>query len=452
VPPAALPSSSAADNPEMTYPETLEYLYSRLPVFHRIGAAAYKPGLGRTIQLLESVGNPQYTFKSIHIAGTNGKGSSSHSLASVLQEAGYKTGLYTSPHLFDFRERIRINGRMIPENRVIEKVAAWKSLTEQLEPSFFELTVALAFDFFAEEQVDFAVIEVGMGGRLDSTNVITPELSLITNIGFDHQQFLGDTLPQIAFEKAGIIKSGVPVIISEALEETASVFTQKASDENSAVYFAGMRYEVADGGFQDGKRLAHVRDKKTDKIDSFRLSLGGNYQMKNLCGILASVEMLREKGFRISEESLHSGLEKVKENTGLRGRWDVLRQKPLLVCDTAHNEDGIREVVAQLNEIPCRNLWMVWGMVNDKEHAKVISLLPRKARMLACQPDIPRALSAAAMHQMLEQSGFKSTLIENVGDAIAHCLSIARPEDVIFIGGSTFTVASIPEKFFSEQA
>lgn len=434
----------------MTYQETLEYLYARLPVFHRVGAAAYKPGLERTIELLEAVENPQHKFKSVHIAGTNGKGSSSHSLASVLQEAGFKTGLYTSPHLFDFRERIRINGMMIPESRIVEKVAAWKSLTERIEPSFFELTVALAFDYFAEERVDIAVIEVGMGGRLDSTNVILPELSLITNIGLDHQQFLGNTLPEISFEKAGIIKTGVPVIISEYCEETASVFRNTAGKEKSSIQFAGLRYEVTNAGFSRGRRQVRVMDRHTGAESLFILSLGGNYQLKNLCGILSSVEILREKGYKIAPESLHTGLEKVTENTGLRGRWEVLQQKPLLVCDTAHNEDGVKEVMAQLQSLPYQNLWMVWGMVNDKDHGKVISLLPNDARYIACQPDIPRALSSGEMQKMLTESGRHSIEIAGVENAITYCLNLAGKDDVIFVGGSTFTVASIPQKFFSE--
>lgn len=436
----------------MTYPETIEYLYSRLPVFHRIGAAAYKPGLETTIGFLNAIGNPQHKFKSIHIAGTNGKGSSSHSLASILQEAGYKTGLYTSPHLFDFRERIRIDGNMIPESVVVEKVQEWLAITEEWKPSFFELTVALAFDYFASEKVDIAVIEVGMGGRLDSTNVITPELSLITNIGLDHQQFLGNTLPEIAFEKAGIIKAGVPVIISEAREETAAVFNRRAGEENSAIQFAGFRYDVSDAGiFAGNKRLALVHDKKTAEKRFLCLSLAGNYQFKNLCGILASVELLRDKGYAISDESLREGLEKVKENTGLRGRWDVLMEKPLVICDTAHNEDGVRQVVAQLNKIPCRKLWMIWGMVNDKDHGKVISLLPENALYIACQPDIPRALSSAEMNEMLLASGRESHEIPKVEEAMIFVLRQAEKEDLIYIGGSTFTVASIPEKFFSAR-
>jgi dihydrofolate synthase/folylpolyglutamate synthase len=434
----------------LTYPETIEYLYSMLPVFHRIGEAAYKPGLETTLQLLEAIGNPHLKFKSIHIAGTNGKGSSSHSLASILQEAGYKTGLYTSPHLFDFRERIRLNGKMIAEQEVVEKVEAWKGLVEELKPSFFELTVALAFDFFAREQVDIAVIEVGMGGRLDSTNVITPELSLITNISYDHQKFLGDTLPQIASEKAGIIKPGIPVIISETQAETQAVFRQKAEEEKARIHFAEDWFSMEDAGHENGRKKVKVKDLRRNTEAEYRLSLGGNYQQKNLGGILASVEMLRNLGWKIPETALFSGLEKVKENTGLRGRWDVLQKEPLVICDTAHNEDGVREAMAQMASIRMGQHWLIWGMVNDKDHRKVISLLPRNARYIACQPDIPRALPATEMNVLLLENGLESTMISKVEEALSYCLEHAAKEDVIYVGGSTFTVASLPEKFFSE--
>lgn len=433
----------------MNYSETLEYLYAQLPVFHRIGGAAYKPGLERTLSLLEQVGNPQEKFKSIHIAGTNGKGSSSHSLASILQEAGFRTGLYTSPHLFDFRERIRINGRMIPKEYVVKKVADWKSLASQIAPSFFEWTVALAFHYFAEEKVDIAVIETGMGGRLDSTNVILPELSLITNIGLDHQQFLGNTISEIAFEKAGIIKPGVPVVVGEVLAETAPVFEEKSASSSSTLILAGNLFETSDFGMDGSQRLAEVRNLREGNQKCYRLSLPGAYQLKNLPGILASVDVLRSKGYQISETAISEGLRKVKENTGLRGRWDILKQKPLLICDIAHNEQGVREVMQQISRIPCKNLWIIWGMVNDKDHRKVIKLIPENARMIACQPDIPRALPAWEMQGLLTEAGLESREIADVNQALCYCMEKAEVEDVIFVGGSTFTVASIPEKFFS---
>jgi dihydrofolate synthase/folylpolyglutamate synthase len=290
-----------------------------------------------------------------------------------------------------------------------------------------------------------------MGGRLDSTNVITPELSLITNIGLDHQQFLGNTLPEIANEKAGIIKSGIPLVISEKQEETVAVFRKKAGAENAGIHFAADWFDITDAGWEDGKRLVKVRNSIRHESSSYRLSLGGDYQLKNLGGILASLEILRNGGWIIPESAVSKGLEKVKENTGLRGRWDVLQKEPLMICDTAHNEDGVKEAMRQLQTLTRRKLWMIWGMVNDKDHHKVISLLPENALYIACQPDIPRALSSAQMNEMLLKSGRKSREIPKVEEAISFVLSQAEKQDLIYIGGSTFTVASIPEKFFQEE-
>ena len=436
----------------MTYKEAVEFLFSRLPVFHRIGAAAYKPGLETTISLLETLDNPHKKFKSIHIAGTNGKGSSSHSLASILQEAGYKTGLYTSPHLFDFRERIRINGQMIPEEKVVQMTEDWQGLIDKLKPSFFELTVAMAFKHFADEKVDIAVVEVGMGGRLDSTNVITPELSLITNIGMDHQKFLGDTIGAIASEKAGIIKPGIPVIISEDQEESRPVFLQKASLENAPIQFASEILQIEDLGIRNGKREIRAVYNQSQLVENYQLALTGNYQLKNIAGVLASVEQLKTSGYSISQQAISEGLEKVKENTGLYGRWDVIQEKPMLICDTAHNEDGVKQIVTQLSSLSYKTLWLVWGMVDDKDHHKILSLLPKSAKVIACQPDIPRALSSEKMAELFRNSGFDCQEISEVGNAIHFCLEKAEPEDLIYVGGSTFTVASIPsEIFFGSQ-
>lgn len=432
----------------MTYKETVEFLFSRLPVFHRIGAAAYKPGLETTISLLEALENPHNKFKSIHIAGTNGKGSSSHSLASILQEAGYKTGLYTSPHLFDFRERIRINGQMIPEEKVVQMTEDWQGLIEQLKPSFFELTVAMAFRHFADEKVDIAVVEVGMGGRLDSTNVITPELSLITNIGLDHQKFLGNTIAEIAGEKAGIIKSSIPVIISEDQEETRPVFIQKASIENAPIQFAAEFLTVEDLGIKNGNREIRAVYTQSQLVENYQLTLTGNYQLKNIAGILASVEKMKTLGFKIDKEAIRDGLAKVKLNTGLNGRWDVIHERPMVICDTAHNEAGVRQICAQLSTLSYQNLWLVWGMVDDKDHHKILSLLPKSAKVIACQPDIPRALSSAEMTEIFKNAGFDCMEISEVGNAIRYCLDNADPADLIFVGGSTFTVASIPSEIF----
>ena len=436
----------------MTYKEAVEFLFSRLPVFHRIGAAAYKPGLETTISLLEALDNPHKKFKSIHIAGTNGKGSSSHSLASILQEAGYKTGLYTSPHLFDFRERIRINGQMIPEEKVVQMTEDWQVLIDQLKPSFFELTVAMAFKHFADEKVDIAVVEVGMGGRLDSTNVITPELSLITNIGMDHQKFLGNTIGEIAGEKAGIIKPGIPVVISEDQEESRPVFMQKASLENAPIQFASEILQIEDLGIRNGKREIRAVYNQSQLVENYQLALTGNYQLKNIAGVLASVEQLKITGYSISQQAISEGLEKVKKNTGLYGRWDVIQEKPMLICDTAHNEDGVKQIVTQLSSLSYKSLWLVWGMVDDKDHHKILSLLPKSAKVIACQPDIPRALSSEKMAELFKNSGFDCQEISEVGNAIHFCLEKAEPEDLIYVGGSTFTVASIPyEIFFGSQ-
>jgi dihydrofolate synthase/folylpolyglutamate synthase len=436
----------------VTYKEAVEFLFSRLPVFHRIGAAAYKPGLETTISLLEALDNPHKKFKSIHIAGTNGKGSSSHSLASILQEAGYKTGLYTSPHLFDFRERIRINGQMIPEEKVVQMTEDWQVLIDQLKPSFFELTVAMAFKHFADEKVDIAVVEVGMGGRLDSTNVITPELSLITNIGMDHQKFLGNTIGEIAGEKAGIIKPGIPVVISEDQEESRPVFMQKASLENAPIQFASEILQIEDLGIRNGKREIRAVYNQSQLVENYQLALTGNYQLKNIAGVLASVEQLKTTGYSISQQAISEGLENVKENTGLYGRWDVIQEKPMLICDTAHNEDGVKQIVTQLSSLSYKSLWLVWGMVDDKDHHKILSLLPKSAKVIACQPDIPRALSSEKMAELFKNSGFDCQEISEVGNAIHFCLEKAEPEDLIYVGGSTFTVASIPyEIFFGSQ-
>ncbi len=432
----------------MTYKEAVEFLFSRLPVFHRIGAAAYKPGLETTISLLDALGNPHKKFKSIHIAGTNGKGSSSHSLASILQEAGYKTGLYTSPHLFDFRERIRINGQMIPEKKVVQMTEDWQGLIKQVKPSFFELTVAMAFRHFADEKVDIAVVEVGMGGRLDSTNVITPELCLITNIGLDHQKFLGDTIAEIAIEKAGIIKPGIPVIISENQEESRPVFMQKANLENAPIQFASEILQIEDLGIRKGKREIMASHFQSKKIESYRLALTGNYQLKNIAGVLASIEQLKTTGYSISQHTISEGLEKVKENTGLYGRWDVIQEKPMVICDTAHNEAGVKQIVTQLLSLSYKTLWLVWGMVDDKDHHKILSLLPKSAKVIACQPDIPRALSSGEMTEIFRNAGFDCMEISEVGNAIRYCLEKAEPEDLIYVGGSTFTVASIPSEIF----
>jgi dihydrofolate synthase/folylpolyglutamate synthase len=432
-----------------SYEETLEYLYSRLPVFQRIGAAAYKPGLNSILHFCSLVGNPQNKFPTIHIGGTNGKGSTSHSIASVLQEEGYKTGLYTSPHLVDFRERIRINGEMVPKDWVVEKINQWEPFIEQISPSFFELTVALAFVYFAENKIDIGVIEVGMGGRLDSTNIITPLVSVITNIGLDHQKFLGNTLREIAGEKAGIMKKNVPTVVSERQPETNGVFEAKSQELDSGLFFAEDWFEIQDLGLSNGYRELEVFNLKNQTKKPLQLSLLGDYQIQNVKGILVALELLKQKGFPTSEEALKSGLSKVQKNTGLMGRWQILQQNPVVICDTGHNEDGVKRVLKQLKSIPHQTLWMIWGMVNDKDHENILRLLPKDARYLITEPKIPRAMPREEMTSLFLEKGFQAESFFSVAVALENALLRADSEDLIFIGGSTFTVADIPFEKFS---
>jgi dihydrofolate synthase / folylpolyglutamate synthase len=431
----------------MNYQETLDYLFNALPMFQRVGASAYKADLTNTIALCTHLGNPQNNFKSIHVAGTNGKGSTSHSLASVFQAAGYKTGLYTSPHLKSFTERIRVNGEEINKVDVVEFVASHKGFLDQLQPSFFEMTVGLAFWYFAKEEVDIAIIEVGMGGRLDSTNVISPELSLITNIGFDHTQFLGDTLPLIAGEKAGIIKQGVPVVISHTQQEIQSVFLQKAASMQANLVFADQEWEVIriQNSDQEASQLAKYQAK--GRADTFELEFGlrGDYQRYNLPGILEAVEQMRKQGWNLTKEALQLGLANVSEQTGLKGRWQILQTQPLTIADTGHNEEGILEVVNQLKKHPYSQLWMVIGMVNDKDISKVLDLLPKEATYIFCQASIPRAMDADLLASKALEKGLTGQVISKVTDAIDFARKNAGADDLIFIGGSTFVVAEIED-------
>ena len=429
----------------MNYQETLDYLFNALPMFQRVGASAYKADLTNTIALCTHLGNPQKQFKSIHVAGTNGKGSTSHSLASVFQAAGYKTGLYTSPHLKSFTERIRINGDEINKDDVVEFVATHKDFLDQLQPSFFEMTVGLAFWYFAKQEVDIAIIEVGMGGRLDSTNVISPELCVITNIGLDHTQFLGDTLPLIAGEKAGIIKQGVPVIVSHTQKEIQAVFLQKTAEMQSSLVFADQQWEVTRIPNPDASQLARFQVK--GRTDAFELEFGlrGDYQRYNLPGILEAVEQMRKQGWNLTKEALHLGLARVSEQTGLKGRWQILQTQPLTIADTGHNEAGIVEVVNQLKKYPYSQLWMVIGMVNDKDISKVLDLLPKDATYIFCQANIPRAMDAHELASKALEKGLKGEVISKVTDAIEFARKNAGADDLIFIGGSTFVVAEIED-------
>ncbi|HOZ15508.1 MAG TPA: folylpolyglutamate synthase/dihydrofolate synthase family protein [Tenuifilaceae bacterium] len=425
----------------MNYQETLNYLFSQLPMFQRIGKAAYKADLGNTLQLDEYFNHPHKNFKSIHIAGTNGKGSTSHMLASILQSAGYKVGLYTSPHLKDFRERIRINGEMIPEIEVIDFVAKHKSLFEQVKPSFFEMTVALAFDYFSREKVDIAVVEVGLGGRLDSTNIITPLLSVITNIGLDHTDLLGDTLPKIATEKAGIIKKGVPVVISQFQPEVSQVFTDKAQETKSELIFAEQQYKVEKIDYSDTFQSIAINHQGV--VTSWDLDLMGSYQKFNLAGVLASIDILNKIGLSISRDSVVAGLKSVQKSTGLMGRWQKLQDSPKVFCDTGHNVDGITQVLEQINRIPHKQLHMVIGMVGDKNIVGMLALLPKDATYYFTKASIPRALDQNELQQRASNFGLKGNTYLTINEALVSAKNNAEIDDLIFVGGSTFVVAEV---------
>jgi dihydrofolate synthase/folylpolyglutamate synthase len=421
------------------YTEALQYLYTNLPIFQRVGAVAYRADLTNTIRLCEVLGNPQHHFKSIHVAGTNGKGSTSHMLASILQEAGYKTGLYTSPHLKEFTERIRINGNEIDPLFVVDFVNRIKPSIEEIKPSFFEITVAMAFDFFARKKVEIAVIEVGLGGRLDSTNVIHPLLSVITNIGWDHMDILGDSLPMIAAEKAGIIKHNVPVLISERQHEVEQVFIDKAAEESAPVSFASDEYKIERNAV-DGFNVYH-HDKLV--IENLSVPLQGNYQQKNLAAVLKSVDVLRQLGYTITQGHVLDGLRKVIVNTHLKGRWQKLNDRPLMICDTGHNVDGITQVVRQIRSQKFKQLHFVLGMVKDKDITKVLSLLPVEAKYYFCQAKIPRAMDADQLALKAAEFNLRGSIINDVNEAVAVARKEAADDDMIFIGGSTFVVAEI---------
>ena len=411
----------------MNYQETIQYLYQAVPSFQKVGAAGYKEGLSNTLALDEHFGHPHRRFKTIHVAGTNGKGSTSHTLASMLQAMGLKVGLYTSPHLVDFRERIKVNGQCVSEEYVIKFVEEERDFFEPLYPSFFELTTALAFKYFAEAQVDIAVIEVGLGGRLDCTNIITPELSIITNISFDHTQFLGDTLAKIAGEKAGIIKRGVPVVIGETTAETKPVFVEKAAELEAPVYFA-----------EAGDCPENLTEKVKALLPHFELK--GSYQEKNLHTILQAAEILQ-----IPEEFVVKGLETVCESTGLQGRWQTLQQQPLVICDTGHNVGGWLYLSKQIAEVPCRQLRIVFGMVDDKDLSTVMDMLPRNAVYYWTQASTKRAIPAEKVAENGEKHHLQGAIYNNVETAYRQCLSEAHPDDFVFVGGSSYIVSDLLE-------
>ena len=427
----------------MNYNETLNWMFNKLPMYQRIGASAYKADLNTTIEIINYLDNPQHSFKSIHIAGTNGKGSTSHSLASVFQEAGYKTGLYTSPHLRDFRERIRINGEMIPENEVVEFIEKHKNKLEELELSFFEMTVAMAFDYFRKEKVDIAIIEVGMGGRLDSTNVINPELCVITNISLDHVKFLGENEGQIAVEKAGIIKPETAVVIGETQEGSKDVFIETAKEKNSPIFFADKIMECKkDDTYSIEYQKFDIYKNNELYLKDLKYPLLGNYQKKNLATVICALDILKDS-FKIEETHIVNGLANVVKNTSLMGRWQVINRNPLAIADTGHNVAGINEVNRQLAETKYNKLHFVLSVVNDKDIDGILQLLPKEAEYYFCKADIPRGLSADILAEKAINCGLKGKVYESVRQAYSTALSNAQEGDLVFVGGSNFTVAEV---------
>ncbi|HVW62100.1 MAG TPA: folylpolyglutamate synthase/dihydrofolate synthase family protein, partial [Puia sp.] len=403
----------------MDYQQTLAYIFSKLPMFSRIGTAAYRKDLVNTIRLSEFLGRPERSFPTVHVAGTNGKGSTSHMLAAIFQSAGYRTGLYTSPHLKDFRERIKVNGQMIREDFVVDFVQRIRLLSETIDPSFFEVTVAMAFDYFAVEQVDIAIVEVGLGGRLDSTNIIVPELSVITNIGYDHMNMLGDTLPAIAAEKAGIIKRQTPVVIGEHHHDTAPVFEQKAGDEDAPLTYADQQRFVSDWRYHRHHLIAEVSTSPvSDDKEIYQLDLPGIYQTKNLITVLAATHLLRAKGWKLEPAAVHHGLQHVKKLTGLHGRWELVDEHPDVILDVAHNEDGIRQLVRQIEVTDHEELHIVIGMVGDKDIQRALALLPSTAHYYFTRADIPRALPEDKLAEQARSYGLQGDTYPSVAEAL----------------------------------
>ncbi|MBS1657536.1 MAG: bifunctional folylpolyglutamate synthase/dihydrofolate synthase [Bacteroidetes bacterium] len=428
----------------MTYKETIDFLYSNLPMYSRIGRAAYKKDLTNTLKLCGLLDHPEKKFKSIHIAGTNGKGSTSHMLAAILQHAGYRTGLYTSPHLKDFRERIRINGQMIPQAEVVDFVEQHKEKVMKIGCSFFEWTVGLAFHYFAKNKVDIAVIETGLGGRLDSTNVITPLLSVITNISWDHAEMLGDSLKKIAAEKAGIIKPGVPVIIGERNKETDAVFISKARELKSPIRFASSKYRWRET-FLVGDHAESVFELRNKKRLMIKHDLRGVYQGANVATVFMVCEALEKAGFRLPKEKILDALLHVRKLTGLRGRWDIMRTKPTVIADVAHNESGIQITLDGLKKFfPHATAFrFVLGFVKEKDLAKILPLFPAKATYYFCKPDLPRGLDAPLLLEQAKTRGLTGTAFPSVRSAYLAALKDAGEEDVIYVGGSTFVIAEV---------
>lgn len=425
----------------MNYAQTVEYMTKALPMYHRVGAAAYKADIKNTVQLMSLLGNPEKKFKTIHVAGTNGKGSVAHTLASVLQEASYKVGLYTSPHLVDFRERIRVNGEMIIRGNVVDFVQNYRCAIEGIGLSFFEMTVGLAFDYFAKQNVDVAVVEVGMGGRLDSTNVVTPDLSVITNIGLDHTQFLGDTLTKIASEKAGIIKEEVPVVIGETHPDTAGVFEAKAMQLGAPIDFADKRYKIVPTSDNGSVMTFDVYKLGQRLYSNLEFPLTGSYQIKNLATVFQSLEILRILGYNISDENIADGLANVVKNTGFKGRWQVVHKKPLTICETAHNADGINAMLAKLKSMEYERLRIVYGCVNDKDYGAILRMLPHDAEYYFTKPSVERGLAVETLAEEAAAAGLSGKSYPDVALAVKAATAEASAKDLILITGSIFLVA-----------
>lgn len=422
----------------MTFQETLDYLYTTLPMFQRIGPPALKQDMTNTVRLCEALGNPHLSFRSIHVAGTNGKGSVSHMLASVLQEANYKTGLYTSPHLKSFTERIRVNGVEVEEEFIVRFVERIRALAEELRPSFFEVTVAMAFEWFAEQKVDVAVIETGLGGRLDSTNIITPIVSVITNVGMDHKELLGDTPSKIAAEKGGIIKQAVPVVVGEYQEAVIEVFRKIAGEMQAPLYVASVDYEAR---FNEAETLI-IKKRGQTVMEGVDVPLKGWYQARNVATVLKTVELISDI-LLVENYAIRSGLERTVANTGLKGRWQILQYNPLIICDTAHNPEGLIEVMKQVRAQVYDTLYVVFGVVKDKDVAAALRLIPEGARCIFCEPKLPRALPAGELHHLAAELGIQGEVVPDVNEALAQAKRLAGPHDMIYVGGSTFVVAEI---------
>ena len=431
----------------MNYQETIDYLFAKLPMFSRIGAAAFKKDLVNIQKLCDFLNDPHKKFRSVHVAGTNGKGSVSHMLAAILQTAGYKTGLYTSPHLKDFRERIKIDGEMVSQEFIIDFTQRIKVISEKIEPSFFEITVAMAFEYFVEQEVDIAVIETGLGGRFDSTNIITPELSVITNIGWDHMNILGDSLEKIAFEKAGIIKQNVPVIIGDVLPETEKVFIDIAAERSAAISIAADVRQAINWYWKKHELIVEVARKPRTDHQVYHLDLPGIYQTKNLLTVLETCSLLQHKGWNIEEPDIRTGLQHAKKLTGLHGRWEVIHQQPLIILDVAHNEDGIKMLMEHAEVTDHDHLHIVLGVVKDKELEKILALFPRLADYYFTSADIPRALDAQILQEKAAALGLKGGIYEDVNNAIKAAVLKASKQDMILVCGSVFLVGEVITPF-----